>query len=280
MITGASRGIGRQLALDFAKAGCNVVVSAKSVTETPGLPGTIYSVADEVEALGVKALPFQLDVQDTDRMADLVATANKELGPVQILINNASALWWKSIEETPVKRYDLINSINSRGTFAMTAACLPTMRESGWGHVITQSPPIDLNEMKGMTAYNISKYGMTMTALGVAQEYKGLGVAGNSIWPVTMIESFATANHQLGSPEHWRKATILSDAILGIASEDPNEFTNNMLLDEPYLRSKGVTDFSKYQCVPGKEPPTIADIKRMGLVKGAGDASTASKKKS
>jgi NAD(P)-dependent dehydrogenase (short-subunit alcohol dehydrogenase family) len=155
-----------------------------------------------------------------------MAQAVKELGPIGVLINNASALWWKSIEETPMKRYDLINGINTRGTFACSRAVLPSMREAGWGHIVTQSPPIVLDKMRGMTAYNISKFGMTLTALGarmacivahappyrcvcsiafaahcavagIAQEYRGL-IAGNSIWPTTLIESFATANHKLG----------------------------------------------------------------------------------
>eukprot|EP00128_Syssomonas_multiformis_P017447 Colp12_sorted_trinity150504_noHs@36272 len=150
------------------------------------------------------------------------------------------------------------------------------MREAKWGHVITQSPPIKLDKMANMTAYNISKFGMTLTALGVAQEYRGKGVAGNSIWPTTLIESYATVNHKLGEPKHWRKADILCDAILAILHEDPNTFTGNMLLDEPYLRTKGVSDFSKYQCVPGCEPPHIETVGKM--VFGAGDKSVAKKK--
>ena len=146
-----------------------------------------------------------MDVQNDRMVEDMVAQAVKQLGPIGVLVNNASALWWKSIEETPMKRYDLINDINARGTFSCSRAVLPSMREAGWGHVITQSPPIVLDKMRGMTAYNISKFGMTLTALGVAQEYRGLNVAGNSIWPTTLIESFATANHKLGEPRHWRK---------------------------------------------------------------------------
>lgn len=274
IVTGASRGIGRALALALADQGCHVVVAAKSTEPQEGLPGTIFTVADEVESRGVKALPFQLDVQDDERIEDMVAQTTKELGPVGVLINNASALWWKSIEQTPMKRYDLINRINARGTFACTRACLPSMREAGWGHVVTQSPPIVLDKMAGMTAYNMSKFGMTLTALGVAQEYKGRGIAGNSIWPTTLIESAATANHQLGEPKHWRKADVLVDAIMGICDEDPNSFSGNMLLDEPYLRTKGVTDFEKYQCVPGFEPPSINEVG--ALIMGAGDKSTAS----
>ena len=263
-------GIGRALALALADRGCNIVVAAKSTVETPGLAGTVYSVAEEVESRGVKALPFGVDVRDDKRVEDMIRTASKELGPVTICINNASALWWKPIEKTPMERYDLINQINARGTFAVTKACLPYMKREGWGHVITQSPPIVLDKMAGMTAYNMSKFGMTLTALGVAQEYPNL-IAANSIWPTTLIESAATVNHSLGEPKHWRKADILVDAILSILEESPHDVANSgrMLLDEPYLRSKGVDDFSKYQCVPGCEPPKMDKVAE--LIMGAGD---------
>ena len=165
VVTGASRGIGRAATLALARQGCDVVVTAKSTQEQEGLEGTIFSVADEAEALGVRALPFQLDVRDSDRVADMVSTVVKELGAPGVVLCNASALWWKPIEHTPMARYDLIHSINSRGTFAVTQACLPHMREAGWGHVITQSPPLVLDKLAGMTAYYSSKFGMTLTAL-------------------------------------------------------------------------------------------------------------------
>lgn len=276
IVTGATRGIGRALALAFASEGADVVVTGKTVAVTPGLDGTIHSVADEVEKLGVRALPFQLDVRKDSQIEDMVATCARELGPPAIVVNNASALWWKPIEETPVERYDLIMSINARGTFATTKACLPYMREAGFGHVVTQSPPITLDKLAGMTAYSMSKFGMTLVALGVAAEYAGTGVAGNSIWPTTLIESAATRNHQLGDERLWRKADILVDAIMGMVQEDPVAFTGNQVLDEPYLRSKGVTDFSKYQCQPGFEPPSINDVGK--YVAGAGDKSTAKKR--
>lgn len=180
--------------------------------------------------------------------------------------------------QTPMERYDLIMGINARGTFATTAACLPHMREAGWGHVISQSPPITLDKLAGMTAYSMSKFGMTLTALGVAAEYKGRGVAGNTIWPTTLIESAATKNHQLGDERHWRKADILVDAIMHIVHEDPNVFTGNQLLDEPYLRTKGVTDFTQYRCHPDHEPPHIDSVGK--LVMGAGDQSVAKGSKS
>jgi NAD(P)-dependent dehydrogenase (short-subunit alcohol dehydrogenase family) len=202
IVTGGTRGIGRECCLTLARQGCSVVVAAKSIVPHATLPGTIFSVAAEIEALGAAALAVQVDLRDADAIEACVAKTIARFGRVDILINNASALWWKPIEETPAKRYDLINTINARGTFIATRACLPYMREAGWGHVVTQSPPIVLDKMAGMTAYNISKFGMTLTALGVAAEYKGLGVAGNSIWPTTLIESAATRNHSMGEPKH------------------------------------------------------------------------------
>jgi citronellol/citronellal dehydrogenase len=264
IITGGSRGIGRELCLQLAKRGCNVVVAAKSVEATESLPGTIFTVADEVEALGAKALPFQLDVRDDDKITACVDAAVAEFGSVDYLCNNAGALWWKPVEETPMFRYDLINSINSRASFALAKACLPHMREQGYGHIVNQSPPIVLEKLSGMVAYYISKYGMTLGALGIAQEYRGRGVAANTIWPNTLIESAATANHQLGEPKYWRKSTVLTDAIISIFEEDPSEFSGHMLIDEAYLRSKNPDhDFDQYQCVPGSEPPTMEQLLKM-----------------
>jgi len=249
------------LALNLAKQGCNIVVAAKSTEPQPNLPGTIYTVAEEIEALGAKALPFPLDVRDDQKIEDCVATAMKEFGRIDYLCNNAGALWWKPIEETPMFRYDLINSINSRGSFALSAACLPHMREAGYGHIVNQSPPIQTDKLAGMTAYYISKFGMTLGALGIAQEYKGKGVAANSIWPNTLIESSATENHALGTPAQWRKAEVLTDAIMGIFSQDPNVCSGNQFIDETFLREwMKETNFDQYQCVPGKEPPTMNDL--------------------
>ena len=264
LVTGASRGIGRELCLQLAKRGCNVVVAAKSVEATETLPGTIFAVAEEVEALGAKALPFRMDVRDDSKITACVDAAVSEFGSVDYLCNNAGALWWKPVEETPMFRYDLINGINSRASFALAKACLPHMRKQGFGHIVNQSPPIVLDKLSGMVAYYISKYGMTLGALGIAQEYSGRGVAANTIWPNTLIESAATANHQLGEPKYWRKATVLTDAIISIFEEDPNEFSGHMLIDEEYLLSKNPEhDFEQYQCVPGFEPPNMEQLLKM-----------------
>jgi len=176
---------------------------------------------------------------------------------IDILVCNAGALWWKNVLDTPMKRYDLINEINSRATFAFAKACLPYMLKQHYGHIITMSPPIDLNVMKGRVAYFISKYGMTMVAHGLGDEVRGSGVAVNALWPRTLVESYATINHEMGSRSSWRKATIISDAVMEIVQEDPTTFTANALIDEVYLRSKGVSDFTKYRCDPNVEPIVI-----------------------
>lgn len=179
-----------------------------------------------------------------------------------MLVNNASALWWQDIIDTPMNKYDLITQINSRGTFAITKACLPWMQINSFGRVINMSPPIrlELEVMAGHTAYNISKYGMTMVALGVAGEFRGEGITGNSVWPATVIESYASINFQLGEKKDWRKATILADCVMSIVSE-PDTFTGNMLIDDTYLRSTGFTDedFVMYRCDPAVEPPRVLD---------------------
>jgi len=257
IVTGASRGIGRDICLTFARAGANIVVAAKSTDDQPNLPGTIYSVAKEVESLGVQALAVQVDVRDDNSIQNMVDQAIKKFGRIDILINNAGALWWKKLEETPMKRYDLINGVNARGTFACTRAVLPYMLKQGHGHIIVMSPPIDLSMLPGKVAYCISKFGMTMIAHGLAEEVRGHGVAINALWPATMVESYATINFQLGDPSLWRKASIISDCCLSIVSGDPEKLSGKALIDEDYLRTIGATDFSEYRCDPNVEPQRV-----------------------
>eukprot|EP01099_Mayorella_cantabrigiensis_P001145 TRINITY_DN1482_c0_g1_i1.p1 TRINITY_DN1482_c0_g1~~TRINITY_DN1482_c0_g1_i1.p1 ORF type:complete len:303 (-),score=82.28 TRINITY_DN1482_c0_g1_i1:88-954(-) len=257
IITGASRGIGRQVALTFAQAGINVVVAAKSTEDKSNLPGTIYSVAEEVRKFGVEALPIKCDVrQEADIVAMVEATIQK-FGRVDILVNNAGALWWKKMVDTPMKRYDLINDVNARATFCASKTVLPYMLKQGHGHIINMSPPVDLSMLSGKIGYCISKFGMTLVAHGLGQEVKGTGVACNALWPATMIESFATINFQMGERSLWRKAEILADCCLMIVKENANEFTGHALIDEDYMRSRNITDFVKYRCDPSVEPPRI-----------------------
>jgi len=261
IVTGATRGIGRETALALAKLGCNIVVAAKTTEAQPTLPGTIYTVAAEIEALGVKALPCRVDLRDIDTIQKCAADTMEAFGRIDILINNASALWWQDIMDTPVKKYDLITSINARGTFFMTQACLPHMKAGGFGRIVNTSPPITLNTMGGHTAYNISKFGMTMVALGVSQEHgPDSGITANTLWPATVVESYASINFKLGDPELWRKASIMSDSVLAIISED-STFSGNQLIDDTYLLSRGFTqeDLIQYRYDPNVEPPRALD---------------------
>jgi len=233
IITGGSRGIGREVVLALARRGASVVIAAKTTEPHPTLPGTIYTVAQEARDAGGKALAVKTDLRDVESMRNCVEQTVKKFGRIDILINNASALWWQNIQDTPIKRYDLITQINARGTFFMTKLCLPHMERNNFGRVITMSPPISnvVGAFAGRTAYNISKFGMTMVALGVAAEYAGKNITGHSLWPATIIESLASINFELGARDAWRKATILSDATLAIISES-KEFNGRQLIDD------------------------------------------------
>jgi citronellol/citronellal dehydrogenase len=271
IITGASRGIGRQVALTFARAGADIVVAAKSDEENPKLPGTIHSVAAEIEALGRRALALRVDVRDDAEVESMAARTMERFGRIDILVNNAGALWWQPVLETPMKRYDLINDVNSRGAFSCTRAVLPHMLagpKPRGGHVLVYSPPVDLSALPGKVAYCISKFGMTMLAHGLAEEMRGRPFSINALWPVTAVESQATINFQLGGPALWRKADIIADASLAIVSKPPGQLSGQALLDEDFLRQEGVTDFVKYRCDPDSEPPRLlaADLPRVGLV--------------
>ncbi|HEY7329886.1 MAG TPA: SDR family oxidoreductase [Gemmataceae bacterium] len=258
VITGASRGIGRALALGLAQAGCHIVVAAKSTTSTDKLPGSIFTVAEEVESFGVQALPVQVDVRDEVQIDALTAKTLERFGRIDILINNAGALWWKSVIETPAKRFDLVMGVNARAAFLCSRAVLPAMIERRWGHLINFSPPLDLTMVPGRVAYAISKLGMTLLTLGLAEEVRPHNIAVNSLWPVTIIESQASINHALGTPAMWRKPDILVDCVLRIVSKEPTSLTGQALLDEDFLRAEGVTDLSGYACVPGTKPPRLS----------------------
>jgi citronellol/citronellal dehydrogenase len=258
VITGASRGIGRALALGLARAGCGIVLAAKSVTPSERLPGSIHTVADEVRALGAEALPVQVDVRDAGQLDAMAARAVEHFGRIDILINNAGALWWQPLLDTPPKRFDLVMGVNARAAFCACRAVLPHMIARRWGHVVNMSPPIDLAMVPGRIAYAISKLGMTLLTHGLAEEMRPHIVAVNSLWPVTVIESQASINWGLGTPERWRKPDILVDCVLRVVQKEPAALTGRALLDEDFLRGEGVTDFGGYACVPGTEPPRVS----------------------
>lgn len=259
IITGSSRGIGRRCALTLARLGCAIVIAAKTVKPNPKLPGTIYSVAAECRSLGVQALSCQMDLRDLKSIERCVQDTIDTFGRVDIVINNASALWWYSMEETPMKKFDLIVDINTRGHFALTSMCLPYMKKNGWGRVISMSPPIDITKgLKNKVAYCISKVGMSIVALGAAAEYPGV-VSGNTLWPATIIESYASKNFKMGDRRLWRKAKIIADAAAAIICED-SSFSGNMLIDDTYLKEqRGFTkaDLVQYRCDPNVEPPRL-----------------------
>ena len=268
LITGATRGIGRALALGLAKNGYNIVVAGKTTAPNPKLPGTIYSVAEEVREHNVQALPVKVDLRYGEQIEYLVKETERDFGKLDLIINNAGALFWRPVKDTELKNYDLINDINSRASFYLSKLCIPLLKNSGGGHIINQSPPILEGKLfqeavKDKTAYMISKWGMTIGAIGLAEEYRGKGISVNSLWPMTPIESYALINNNLGERKMWRNTNIILDSVLEILKEDKDTFTGNQLIDELYLRSKGVEDFSKYQCIRGHEPPKLTDINKM-----------------
>lgn len=253
IITGASRGIGRALALRLAQEGADIVVAAKSEQSTEKLPGSIYETAEEVRALGRRALPVKVDVRHEEEIAAMVQRTAAEFGRIDILINNAGALWWQPVLETPGKRFDLLMSINVRASFLCAYYALPYMQRQRWGHIITMAPPISTEANPGMVAYMISKMGMARLAIGIAEEHRGDNIASNSLWPVTPIETAAVINNQLGERSQWRTPEILCDATMAILSQEPSACTGRQLLDEEILREAGVTDFDRYWC-EGKPP--------------------------
>jgi len=253
-ITGATRGIGREIALRCARDGANIVVTGKSSEPHPRLPGTIHSVAKEVEAAGGAVLPIQLDVRDADAIVAAVKQAAATFGNLDCLVNNASAISLTGTLETPVKRLDLMLAINLRGTFACSQACIPHLQKAANPHILTLSPPLDMRArwFKDHVAYTIAKYGMSMCTLGLAEELRAFGIAVNSLWPRTTI---ATAAIEVNFPEAIlkpsRKPAIVADAAYAILNRDRRRATGNFYIDEAVLREEGVTQLDQYAVTPG-----------------------------
>ena len=253
-ITGATRGIGREIALKCARDGANVVVTGKSATPHPKLPGTIGEVAKEIEAAGGKALAIQLDVRDADAVAAAVQQAVKAFGGLDVLVNNASAISLTGTLDTPVRRLDLMLAVNLRGTYVCSQACVPHLRKGSNPHILTLSPPLNMQPrwFKGHVAYTMAKYGMSMCTLGMAEEFRADGIAVNSLWPRTTI---ATAAIEVNFPkailEASRKPAIMADAACIILNRDSRKATGNFYIDETVLREEGVTDFDRYAVKAG-----------------------------
>jgi citronellol/citronellal dehydrogenase len=256
-ITGASRGIGLAIALRAARDGANIVIAAKTTEEHPKLPGTIYTAAKEIEAAGGKALPCVVDIRDEAQIAAAVAKAVETFGGIDILINNASAISLTGTVATSMKRYDLMHGVNTRGTFACSQACIPHLRKAQNPHILNNSPPLSMEPrwFGPHVAYTMAKFGMSMCVLGMAEELKPEGIAVNAIWPRTVIATSAVQN-LLGGDETMRGSRtpqIMADAAYAILTKPSREFTGNFCIDDEILAKEGVTDFSKYQSVPGAE---------------------------
>jgi citronellol/citronellal dehydrogenase len=253
-ITGGSRGIGREIALRCAKDGAKIVIAAKTDQPHPTLEGTIHTVAAEVEKAGGKALALQVDIRDEDKVHEAVRKTVETFGGIDILVNNASAIFLAKTLDTPMKRYDLINSINARGTFLCSQACIPHLKNAANPHILTLSPPLNMHPkwFKDNLAYTMSKYGMSMCTLGMAEEFKSAGIAVNSLWPKTII---ATAAIEVNFPKQIlqasRKPSIMADAAHIIFTSDSRQTTGNFFIDEDLLKTHGVSDFSQYAYSPG-----------------------------
>src|SRR6201993_749982 len=256
-ISGASRGIGLSIAKRVAPDGANIALVAKTAEPHPKLPGTIYTAAKEIEEAGGQALPIVGDIRDGDMVLDAVAKAVQQFGGIDICVNNASAINLGSITEVPLKRFDLMNGIQIRGTYAVSQACIPHMVGRENPHILTLSPPVRL-EQKWLkpTAYMMAKYGMTLCALGIAEELRDVGIASNTLWPRTLVATAAVQN-LLGGDEAMakaRKPEVYADAAYAIFNKPSRECTGNAFLCEDVLAAEGVTDFDRYAYQPGAEP--------------------------
>lgn len=252
-ITGASRGIGKEIALKLAKDGANIVVAAKTAEPHPKLSGTIYETCVEVEKIGGKALACVVDVRDEKSIQNAVDDAIKKFGGIDIVINNASAIQLVDTESIQMKHYDLMNNINTRGTFLVTKLCLPYLKLSKHAHVLNISPPLNMKPhwFAPHVAYTIAKYGMSMCVLGMHEEFHSYGIAVNALWPVTTIHT-AAIDMLVGDVgvKLSRKPDIMADSAYAILIKDPKKCTGNFFLDEEILRSEGISNFKQYACAP------------------------------
>jgi citronellol/citronellal dehydrogenase len=269
IVTGSSRGIGKSVALALAREGCDIVVAAKTSEPDPRLPGTIHDTAREIEALGRRALAVRCDVRDVDQIDAMAQRALDRFGRIDILINNAGALWWYGLLDTPPKRFDLVMGVNARAAFFCARACLPAMIRQRWGHIVNFSPPIDIRAAPGHIAYVISKFGMTLIAHGLAEEVREHNVGAVALWPATVVESQATINFGLLDRKYWRKPEIMADATLAVVTKDPLFRTGKALIDEDVLREEGIVDFTQYRCDPETEPLRL-DMAVWGAAAGIG----------
>jgi citronellol/citronellal dehydrogenase len=269
-ITGASRGIGLAIALRAARDGANIVIAAKTAEPHPKLPGTIFTAAEEIAKAGGTALPLTVDVRYEEQVKDAIAKTVATFGGIDIVVNNASAVSRTPVVDTDMRRYDLMQQINARGTFMVSKYAIPHLEKANNPHILMNSPPLDIKEkwFAGSTAYSIAKYGMSLVVLGLAGELRDKGIAVNALWPRTTIATAAIKN-LLGGDRIMgmsRTPEIMAEAASRIFQKPAKSFTGNFLIDDSFLASEGVTDFEPYRVdkeaelaptffVPDEPPP-------------------------
>ena len=273
-ITGASRGIGLAIALKAARDGANIAIAAKTETPHPKLEGTIYTAADEIEKAGGRALPLVVDVRDEAAVQSAIDKTAATFGGIDIVVNNASAVSRTPVAETDMRRYDLMQSINTRGTFMVSKYAIPHLAKAQNPHIQMNSPPLDMKEnwFAGSTGYSIAKFGMSLVVLGLAGELREQGIAVNALWPRVTIATAAIKN-LLGGERVMRMsrtADIMADAAYAVFHKPARSFTGHFLIDDTFLAGEGVTDFEKYRAMPGEplagtffvpnEPPPPAGV--------------------
>ena len=259
-ITGASRGIGLEIAKKLASLGANIIIAAKTAEPHPKLQGTIYSAAEDIERLGGRALPCMVDIRDENQVFEAVEKAVSTFGGIDVLINNASAIQLTGTLETEMKRFDLMHGVNARGTFLVSKACLPHLLKSANPHVLTLSPPLNFEArwFQHHVAYSMAKFGMSLVTLGMAAEFKGK-VAFNSLWPRTIIATaaieFAVGNAEM--MRNARKPSIMADAAVEILSRDFKTCSGNYFIDDAVLAEAGVTNFESYKVDPNVDDRSL-----------------------
>ena len=253
-ITGASRGIGLAIALRAARDGASVAIAAKSSVPNPKLPGTIHDAAEAVRAAGGQALALKCDIREEDEVRAAVAATVDTFGGIDILINNASAIWLRGTLDTPMKRFDLMQQVNARGTFLCAQACLPHLSQAANPHILTLAPPPNLAShwWAPHTGYTLAKMGMSFVTLGLAAEFRERGIAVNALWPRTVIATDAINMIPGVELSRCRTPEILADAAHAILSTPAAGFTGQFIIDEPFLRQRGVSDFDRYALDPGQ----------------------------
>jgi citronellol/citronellal dehydrogenase len=261
-ITGASRGIGLAIGLRAARDGANVAIAAKTAEPHPKLPGTVFTAAAEIDAAGGKGLGLVTDIRSEEQIAAAVAKTVETFGGIDILVNNASAISLTGTEQTPMKRYDLMHQINTRGTFACSQACIPHLRRAANPHILNISPPLNMETrwFAPHVAYTMAKFGMSMCVLGMAGEFKSAGIAVNALWPRTAIATTAVKNLLGGEAamRGSRKPEIMGDAAHAILTKPSRELTGRFLIDDEVLAAEGVTDLAEYAVDPSA--PLLADF--------------------